>query len=520
MNAVLRLVPTAGTAQPVSCSVSATPSLSMWSSPRGDIRAVFDGPKVIRLRGNGLRLEIYDAVADRPFTGSYLFLDPVNDCPTFNSYETGLRYRITALHGAAEIVHGPDGRANVAVSGGDWEIAIEEIGTASPPFRPSRAFAACETGNRDAFRTYLESIAPWRTAETPAAELAAYVLWSATVSPAGFVTREAILMSKHWMDRVWSWDNCFNALALAPGLPAAALDQFMMTFDLQDPSGALPDMVGHSVVSYGYVKPPVQGWTLRALRPLLELEPSQWSVILNGLERQSRFWLDFRRRPGQALPYYQHGNDSGWDNSTVFDGDGVVESADLAVLLAIQLDVMAEIGDDLADARCDGWRLQRDALLTAVVDELWTDKGFAARRSDGSRPSDGSLLNLIPLVAHDLLPQAVSEAMAVRVEAFLTDHGLATETVDSPDYQSDGYWRGPVWGPPTVLIEDGLRSAGYVELADDISQRFRLLCEAEGFAENFDALTGRGLRDLAYTWTASCYLHLARAATLRQTPLV
>ena len=33
---------------------------------------------------------------------------------------------------------------------------------------------------------------------------------------------------------------------------------------------------------------------------------------------------------------------------------------------------------------------------------------------------------------------------------------------------------------------------------------------ASGFAENFDALTGKGLRDLAYTWTASVALVLAR----------
>jgi hypothetical protein len=35
------------------------------------------------------------------------------------------------------------------------------------------------------------------------------------------------------------------------------------------------------------------------------------------------------------------------------------------------------------------------------------------------------------------------------------------------------------------------------------------LCEKSGFAENFDAETGTGLRDRAYTWTASSYLIFA-----------
>jgi glycogen debranching enzyme len=86
-----------------------------------------------------------------------------------------------------------------------------------------------------------------------------------------------------------------------------------------------------------------------------------------------------------------------------------------------------------------------------------------------------------------------------RIAAHLTDHGPTTESPDSALYESDGYWRGPIWAPSTVLIEDGLRRAGHTELADTISLRFRRLCENSGFAENLDAKTGAGLRDRAYT---------------------
>ena len=73
-------------------------------------------------------------------------------------------------------------------------------------------------------------------------------------------------MSKHWMDKVWSWDHCFNALALAPGSPGPGLDQFLLPFDHQDEAGALPDSVTHSEVLYNFVKPPIHGWALRQLR--------------------------------------------------------------------------------------------------------------------------------------------------------------------------------------------------------------------------------------------------------------
>ena len=102
------------------------------------------------------------------------------------------------------------------------------------------------------------------------------------------------------------------------------------------------------------------------------------------------------------------------------------------------------------------------------------------------------------------------------VQDHLTPYGLATEQPDSGQYEADGYWRGPVWGPATVLVEEALRTAGARAAADEVSASYRRLCEESGFAENFDAGTGQGLRDRAYTWTASCYLLLARQYVQRE----
>ncbi len=73
----------------------------------------------------------------------------------------------------------------------------------------------------------------------------------------------------------------------------------------------------------------------------------------------------------------------------------------------------------------------------------------------------------------DLLPRRIHTALADRVRLHLTPHGLATELPTSPHYEADGYWHGLIWAPATVLIEDGLRRAGYTHLADEIGRRFR-----------------------------------------------
>jgi glycogen debranching enzyme len=521
IHGVLALVPQLEGAR-VETRLSATPSVLRWRHPHGRIEATFDGVDAVRLRGTDLGLRIEDAAGGlTPFTGSYLFVEPGTESAVFTSYESGRRYRVTALLGALSVegdgVLGAATRA-VGVVGDRWEVAIEEITAARAPYRAARSFDVIVAENAAAFGAYLDALAPWRSSRTPGAPLAAYVLWSATVRPLGFLGRESILMSKHWMDKVWSWDHAFNALALAEGLPANALDQFLAPFDHQDETGAPPDSVTHSEVLYNFVKPPIHGWALAKLRARLAtaLTRAELLDVYGRLSRWTRFWLDHRRIEGHVLPYYQHGNDSGWDNSTTFDRDRLIESPDLAAFLVVQLDELSSLADELGTSDAGGWAAERDAVLAALLDELWDGTDFVAVGAVTRRPSTStSLLNLLPIVAAQRLPRAVRERLATRIAEHLTEFGPATEIPGTEHYESDGYWRGPIWAPSTVLIESGLRAGGFTELADRVSESFRRLCERSGFAENFDAVTGEGLRDRAYSWTASAYLLLAGEAVAR-----
>jgi hypothetical protein len=518
MHPVLRFLPLHADTR-ADTAITATPSLLTWENENGRIDLTYQNTDTIRVRGSGLGLRLSVAAGVlTPFTGSYLYRDPVTGGHVLTSYETGRRYRITLLSGTISDATGietlGEGDRHLTLSAAsDWEIAIEEYRTGRVPFTATASFDATAVAAHRTFAAFADAIAPWRSAATPAAELAAYVLWSATVDPAGFLTRPGVLMSKHWMDKVWSWDHCFNALALAPGEPVLAWDQFQLPFDHQDPAGALPDSVTHSEVLHNFVKPPIHGWALGRLRAQLTLDREQLLAAYARMSAWTRFWLDHRRVPGRALPHYQHGNDSGWDNATTFDGDRVIETADLSAFLILQLRELAALASELDrpdDAR--QWGETAATIREALLGELWRDSRFVARSAHSGRlRASSSLLDLMPIVLGDDLPAEISTALATRIAGHLTDHGLATEPVDSPDYVADGYWRGPIWAPSTVLIEDGLRRAGQVELADTISRRFRELCEKSGFAENFDAVTGTGLRDRAYTWTASSYLILAAA---------
>ncbi|MFG2857242.1 amylo-alpha-1,6-glucosidase [Streptomyces mirabilis] len=530
MHAVLCFVPVdATTGERVETRVTATPSQLSWTHESGHIDLAYESPDTVRLRGRKAGLRITAAAQTlTPFTGTYFYRDPVDGAHVFTSYETGRRYRITVLSGIVREISGSQslggaerGLTVTAEADAIWEAAVQELDSARRPYSSSTTFDEVVATAERAIGAFTDAIAPWRSPGTPAAELAAYVLWSATVDPAGLVRRPAVLMSKHWMDKVWSWDHCFNALALASGAPALAWNQFALPFDHQDESGALPDSVTHSEVLRNFVKPPIHGWTLAHLRRRLSepLSRAQLAAAYDMLRRWTDFWLTARRAPGANLPHYQHGNDSGWDNATTFDPERVVVTADLAAFLALQLRELGALATELGlPAAARDWLRVAEATQTAMLDELWTGEKFLARGADsGDTWSSSSLLDLMPIVLGEHLPENLGKALAVRIEAHLTPYGLASELPASPHYRPDGYWRGPIWAPATVLIEDGLRRAGHHRLADEISARFRGLCETHGFAENFDALTGTGLRDRAYTWTASSYLLLAEAHELRNT---
>jgi glycogen debranching enzyme len=522
LHPVLRLLPVRGTDE-AGTGVVASPTCLVWAADAGRVEAVFESVDTVRLRGTGLGMAIHAA---RPtltsFSGTYFYRDPVDGAFLFTDYGTGRRYRITVLSGAVAIAGeqalGTSERGITVADTEPWEVAIEEFDSARPAYRALLDFDDVVKAAEAQFDAFVDAVAPWRSLDTPAAELAAYVLWSATVRAAGFLARPAVLMSKHWMDKVWSWDHCFNALALADGRPDLAWHQFHLVFDHQDESGALPDSITHSEVLYNFVKPPIHGWTSARLRGRSRsADEADLALTYTSLARWTTFWLTARRVPGERLPHYQHGNDSGWDNATTFDEERLVQTADLASFLILQLRELAWLADALARREeAAQWAVTADELRAAMVEHLWTGERFVARSVTTFRTwTSESLLDLMPIVLGEELPAEIHTVLAERIRTHLTRFGLATERPTSTRYAADGYWRGPIWAPSTVLMEDGLRRAGHTDLADDISVRFRALCERSGFAENFDALSGAAQRDRAYTWTASAYLLLAAAHTER-----
>jgi hypothetical protein len=321
-------------------------------------------------------------------------------------------------------------------------------------------------------------------------------------------------MSKTGMGAVFSWDHCFNAMALSNADVAMALDQFLLPFTLQAPTGQLPDRVTAREMTWLWVKPPIHGWSLNRILDRHSLEPTQLATIYRGLENWTNWWMDFRDTDNDGVPNYIFGCDVA-DNSTLFgEKSFLLESPDLSACLVLQMHTLARLAESMGDlTAASSWRERAGLLLARLEDHLWDGERFAARIS-GSHEWLTPSTSLVPfrvLILGDLLAPGKFATMAALLQKeHLSPHGLSSEALNSTHYEDDGYWRGSIWAPEVFMIVDGLRRGGRPDLATEIARRFCRTVEASGFHECFNAKTGAGQRAAGYTWTASVYLLLMR----------
>lgn len=502
--------------QPVPFTEVATPSLLRLEADAGFAEFCIVPGDVIRARGAGVMLRLTLDTTDHEFDNAY---SPDGTYWTVVAYEGGVKFALVPLAGRLhvdapwEIDRSTHIVAEFSAEAGDtFEAALHAYLSSRDAVDYSQTFAGCVQAAQSDYERWLASTLPVPPEFASARELAAYINWSCVVAAEGYLSRPAMFMSKNWMNKIWNWDNCFNALALARQNPDLAWDQIMLLVDHQDAHGAMPDHLTDSTRSFRFYKPPVHGWAVRNLQQLTNyVTGKQLAKIYTPLVRWTEWWFTYRDDDRDGIPQYNHGNESGWDNGTIFATGVPVESPDLAAYLIIQMDVLADIATILGKPdEAIAWAQRADDLMERLIAHFWNGEQFVAQRS-GSHdvPPGDSLLVYKPLMLGNRLPEDIRRKLVDGLSRFITANGPATENPNSTLYESDGYWRGPIWAPSTYLIVDGLLACGERDLAVDIARKFCRMAAENGMAENYDALTGVGLRDRAYTWTSSVFLLLA-----------
>jgi len=358
-----------------------------------------------------------------------------------------------------------------------------------------------------------------------AAQTAWYLLHYFQVSPAGQLKRQALLSSKNsWLTKIWTWDNCFHALALALADLKLGWEQIFLCYDYQTESGALPDSLNDLGGEFGYMKPPIYGWTIMQLIQMGGINNSlnYIRMVYEPLKKQTEYWFNYRDRNGNGLCEYLHGNDSGWDNCTLFDEGVPVEGADLAAYLITQMDSLSYIAGILKkDDEAKRWKERADNQYQILIEKCWKgDRFYSCNSLTGKEAENGSLMNYLPVVLGKRLPEDIRKKMIANLQTgkgFLTEFGLASESILSKKHKYDGYWRGPIWGPPNYQIFYGLKDMGETTIAMEIAKRFCKMCnQFPVFNENYDPASGKGLQAPGVTWTAAVFILLSHELSKKQ----
>jgi len=495
----------------------------------GEISICFDGNSRILVKGKGKNVGLrLDTQPIYNFEYNYLLGKKGNEYCLINSYKNLTKWMIFSPEGKVSLKQdvfmdskGSTNEANnqstieiTSENGESFLCAIEDVPTHSgKPADKEYNFDQALANSQQTFKEYCDKLPMVAERYDETKVNAAYINWASFVKAEGYLKRDTMFVSNHYFLGAWSWDHCFNALALAEVDNQLAYDQMAVLFDYQDELGQIPGSISDSTIRWNFAKPPVHGWTYSKMMNHMDFSPEQLAEIYLQVEKQVHYYLAYKDSNEDGIPEYHHGNDSGQDNSTVFRHANIIDSPDLTAFLIKGIDMLALVADKLGRATEKRyWEQESKRLTNLFCDYFLVDDLPVARfTATGEIIESASYLPLMSLIIGDKLPQSAREKMVKTImsERYLTKWGVASEAVDSLLYQDDAYWRGAIWAPTTILIVEALEDCGEIEAALEISQKYCELVQQNGFAENFNAQTGEGLRDNSFTWTASAFIYLA-----------
>ena len=491
-------------------SVECTPGMLTLQGQTGRTEILFDRPNRLRFRNVNSRLRlsterkvtsIQQFLQTGPEVRALFCLTPVNFLLHIYPLSSNGTVKASTADGWIELA----GDENALLEGPDGESDRS----------PMETFDEAASRLEQDFEEFRRSF-PAQPGYEETRDQACFLLWSLRTSPRGPVRRPMTLVSRVKMSGCWAWDHCFPALASHD--PQWAYDDFMVMLDSVDEQAGIHDLLSPGYTIDIYTKPPIHGWACSQLllrHPHFFNAPERLQELYQALAHWQNYWTKTRDIFHRGMPCCFHGNDSGWDNSSLFLSPLPLSTPDIQAFLVLQAETLETLASQLhrPDSEREAWLRQRDRLLHTLLEQFSDGRQFYAVNANGEKcdPQGDSLQLFLPLLLEKRLPASLRNALLLGLKSpgrFLTPYGLATESISSDIYTPDGYWRGPIWAPPTLMLVHALRHLDETEFARQLATSFCDLCRHQGFYENFNALTGMGQRDSGMSWTASTFLIL------------
>lgn len=399
---------------------------------------------------------------------------------------------------------------------GNFLLAVDESEFST---RPRDSYPSYEEALSDAnadWEAFLSGIPHFSKALDERRIEAAYILYSHIVNPAGRIRRPMMYMFSNFCGSQWQLSH--HAVALHRNL-GMAMNFMMLPLDEASPQGQLPDFYDDSYGCFQSIKPPVQGWALNYIMRFhdlsKEMDAADLQYLYQGLANWGNWFMKYRDDDRDGIPQYEHGDDAGLDDNSVFKYAPIMETPDLCAYLGLLFETLGDIAGLLnrEPAESEAWYARSREIIDRMVSTFWKDGRFVALvNGTHEEVRTDSILYYMPLVLGKRLPQEIISKMAADLSEegdWLTNYGLASEKLMSENFRLGGSCCGGIWAPVNLMILYGLYDAGEEKLAKKIALRYCTAIKDGSFAMVMDPFSGSRGAGLSGSWPATAYIALA-----------
>ncbi len=458
------------------------------------------------------------------FGAGALELEPGSWRMPFGDYTcllAAIRGSITGLPGGALLLT-PD-------ASGAFEFAFEEF-SFDPDPRPIGAYPAYEDAVKAVqkdFDDFCADVYPSLPAEfEPMRRQALWTTWSLMEDPGcdGAYQHTMVNMMRILFEAAFGWQQAMQAIFLSRDA-RLAWNLLRSSFDEQDENGRIRDSISFRLTPGSGMKPPFQGVALDWLMDHCDLSCISREEKLDLYEHMKKwleFFFRFRDLDHDGVWENQGPVETGWEDASYFYVGFPLACPDMNAYTVRIMDALARLGREIGvpEAECAALTKRADEATEKIIREFWTGERWVAKNPRTGKTADSLSLPMFgALILGKRLPAEILEKTVDYIwkNGFVTDHGFASESVDSP-YFHHGFTGGSIIVPAQLIFCLALEAAGREDLAREMGLRYARALRDNGMYHILNAFTGEAERGLVAfgesqlfwsSWASSCYLFFA-----------
>ena len=249
-----------------------------------------------------------------------------------------------------------------------------------------------------------------------------------------------------------------------------------------------------------------------------EVPGDKLELLYESVGRWGDWFMKFRDEDGDGIPAFEHGDETGFDDCTLFRDHMQVASPDLSAYLVLLFEAMGDLAAVLGKPNLisESWYIKSSELLEKMITKMWDGERFVGLvpHTHEHLVSD-SFIHFLPIILGDRLPQYIVNKIAddLSVEdEFLSQYGIASERMSS-DYFSAGLMamsRGNIVPPGNIYICTGLFESSRKEVGKLIAERYCTALKDLGFPFLISPLHGNVGTYHGGSWPACAYTIICR----------